>query len=100
MYLYANDIELPYKFDFYARENVSFSGVSTDGSIIAGNDTYGKPWILKAEPKFVAIPPTISSVPNTSVLALGEVEVTFERGIETHVWYQAKEYVNTETVTK
>ena len=93
VYLYANDIELPYKFDFYARENVSFSGVSTDGSIIAGNDTYGKPWILKAEPKFVAIPPTISSVPNTSVLALGEVEVTFERGIETHVWYQAKEYV-------
>ena len=93
VYLYADDIDIPYGFNSHAGESVSFSGVSADGGVIAGNDTYGKPWVLTTTPTWVSIPPTVQDF-NLNATALGEITVTFPRSNqETYVWYKAKEYV-------
>jgi hypothetical protein len=92
-YLYAYDIDIPYAFTPYAGESVSFSGMSADGKVIAGNDNFGAPWLLKSNPEYVSIPPTVEAF-NLSATGLGEIVVSFERiNMETYVWYKAKEYV-------
>lgn len=93
VYLYANDVDIPYEFSFHANENLTFCGVSADGKVIAGNDVYGAPWVLMSNPEFTPIPPSIDSF-NANASALGEVTVTFARSQqETYVWFKAKEYV-------
>ena len=93
IYLYARGVDMPYEFSFHAYESLSFCGVSADGKVMAGNDTWGKPWVLTTEPEFTPIPPSIAGF-NANASALGEVTITFPRSTqETYVWFNAKEYI-------
>lgn len=95
VYFYANDIKdkIPYTFTHYGYESTSFSGMSADGTIIAGNDTYGKPWILTAEQSTLMWPQTVPSITGRAS-ALGEVTVTAQKlMMDPYVYYDAKEFI-------
>lgn len=94
VYLYARDIqdEMPFTFTHYGYESVSFSGISADGKVIAGND-YSAPWTLTTEKNFVIWPETVSSI-KAKATALGEVTVTVPKlKMDPYVFYDAKEFV-------
>lgn len=93
IYLYANDIELPYKFDYWSNESLSFTGVSADGSVMAGDNSWGAPWTLTVNPHYVNIPPAVGDI-NATPSGLGEVTVTFNRiELEQYMNYKAEAYV-------
>lgn len=93
LYLHASDLEIPYEFDYWSSESLSFSGVSADGKVFVGNDTYGSPWVLTTNPGIVIIPPTVGKITATAT-SLGEITVSFNRiELEEYMWFKAKAYV-------
>ena len=93
IYLNAGGVDLPYRFSYWADENLEFTGVSADGSVIAGIDTFGPSWVLTCEPKVMSIPPSVTQV-YANPSALGQVTVTFDRNKpEMYMYFTAKEYV-------
>ena len=94
IYLYGGEAQIPYKFDFWTGEKLSFSGASADGKVIAGNDTYGKPWILKTDKYTITIPPTLDNEVLTNATDLNEITVSFNRNAyENWTDYTAKKYM-------
>lgn len=93
-YRFASDTDIPYNFDCYSDEELSFCGVSADGKVIAGNDRFGAPWLLKVNGSLtIDIPPTVNDF--TAMFAdLGSVKVSFNRNSsENYMFYAAKDYV-------
>lgn len=94
IYLYGGEAQIPYKFSYWANENLSFSGISADGKVIAGNDVFGSPWILCADTYIAMIPPTLENDVKANATGLGEITVRFDRNqFEGHMSYDAAEYV-------
>lgn len=93
IYRFADDIDAPYEFDCWSGEELSFSGVSADGKVIAGNDDFGAPWTLTV-PGLGIIDIPYSDIALTATFTdLGSVEINFKRVSERYMYYEAKEYV-------
>lgn len=94
IYRYCSDAEIPYKFSYWAQENLSISSVSADGKIIAGNDDFGSPWILNVDTSYKTIPSPLESQVTANATGLGQITIQFDRNsFEGYMSYDAIEYL-------
>ncbi|MGI6223507.1 MAG: hypothetical protein ACOYJG_07850 [Prevotella sp.] len=94
VYRTAQGLDLPYTFDSWSGEQLSFCSTSADGSVILGNESYGKPWMLKVATMDINdILPTVTSELNLSMVDIGKVKVSFERASEHYMNFDAQDYV-------
>lgn len=93
VYRTAYNINIPYKFDGHSGESVSFVGVSADGTVVSGNDADGSPWTLSTGGTTMGvIPPTVEDF-DVAFSGIGSVSITFGRGQEQYMDFEAAEYI-------